>query len=156
MKRWLFITMMACMALVFCGCRDQWPYYHSYKSVDRERWFSGDKVELSVPPLSADTVLRIAVCLRATQDYPYQHLALNMTVRDDSTHQTVKRLVLKVPVFDEEGLAIGKGFPFMEAEYEVADEHLTMRKDHAYTITFRHDMRATTIHGISDIGVKLY
>ena len=156
MKRLFIASLMVIMLTAFYSCREQWPYYHEYRSVDANAWFTNDKAELHVPALPNDTTLQIAVCLRTTQKYPYQYLHLNMTVKDDSTRQTIKALRFKLPVFDEQGLPLGKGFPFMEAEYDIERQPLKLEKGHTYTIHLWHNMHTTTIPGISDIGVKLY
>ncbi|MBR3454516.1 MAG: gliding motility lipoprotein GldH [Bacteroidaceae bacterium] len=156
MKRLFFASMMAILLMAFNSCREQWPYYHEYKSIDNNAWFTNDKAELHVPALPSDTTLNMAVCLRNTQDYPYQHLYVNLNVKDDTTQQNIKVLNLKLPVFDDKGLPLGKGFPFMETEYDIEGQPVHLKKGHTYTICIWHDMHSPTIPGIADVGIKLY
>ncbi len=150
------ILLIISFLLAITSCQEQWPYYHEYHSVDSNDWFTNDKVQLHVPALPHDTTLNLSLCLRNTQTYTYQYLNLCMSIKDDTTHQSLKTLTFKVPVYDDNGLAIGKGFPYLEAEYEIQGEKLKLKKGHTYTVSIWHNMHKPSINGITDIGIKLY
>lgn len=153
---WWRFGILALSTLVFCACHEQYPYFHQYQSVDADGWFTNDKAELQIPATPNDTTFQMAICLRHTQKYLYNDIFLHLTLRDDSTKEIIKTTDIRIPIYNEQGKPIGKGFPYIEPEPYPSIQEIHLTKGHTYTVLIQHDMKSSTIKGVTDVGIKLY
>lgn len=143
--------MLAAVCL-FASCQHDTPVFHQYEAVNVDGWAMQDSVVFHIDSLPQTAPYSTMLCLRATADYPYQHVSLLVT-QYSMPGNRMTRKVVPVEVKHEDGTMAGKGTIFFTYEVPVTQEQLTAGD--SIRIVIRQWMRSETVKGITDVGTKI-
>ena len=133
------------------SCMDS-PIINKYVSVDSKGWQSTDTVNIEIPPQKSTSDANISLRVRTTEDYPYKDLHMRVTIK--SNGKELSTADTKINIYDENGEAIGKGFPYAE-NGSTTPILMKLETDSNYTVCITHLMETVNLCGISDVGINV-
>ena len=127
--------------------------YDENVSIDNVRWSKNESVsfEVNIP----DTLTRydFYINLRHTTDYRYQNFYVFLETHFPNNNIT--RDTIEFILADQTGKWLGKGWGNLKENDILLKSGLTFPLSGGYMFVIEHAMRADTLAGISNIGVRI-
>ncbi len=159
-KRWQKSIVTMAVAILatatFMSCF-QYTAYFRYCSTESEGWNRFDFLEYRVPAIGQEGYYVEEIGIRYNERYPYRQLGL--VIDQTVVHTASKRMgryksdTLRVDLYDEDGKPRGEGanlkllvIPLKSVKLEQGD---------SLSVRIRHNMKKTTVKGVSAIGLKV-
>lgn len=139
--------------VLLCAACQQGTLYHSFQSVNTEEWKKEDTLFFKLHAKAHDVCCRLEIELRATSDYPYKNLWLDV---NDNTADSLVFLSssLNCMLYDDKGKQEGStaGALYQSSFFM---KEIVLQANTSPIIKISQGMSDVSIKGISDVGVKL-
>lgn len=153
------LLLSACLGLTACGIGEEGTVYHQFRSIPLEGWGKEDTLlfDVAVPDSQTDYLLTVEV--RHTVEYSYRNLdlcLLHSACPADSTGRSPQEEAdtLRLMLADEKGLWNGKGWGGLyQTAFPARNVSVTVRGTYRFRLIY--NFSDTTLHGLSDIGIRL-
>ena len=142
------MTTAAVTASAVCflsSCSDNDTLYFSYKPVDNERWEKSDDLHFVIAPQRYKGSCKGFVVLRMNDKYPYKNMSVNV---ETCLHgvKSIKRVDFDIR-HDNQGIR--------HEDYIMPVNKLYVDETDTVRVRISHNMKTNTLHGITDVGVKV-
>ena len=126
--------------------------FHSYKPVAGEGWERRDTVCFDLPQAAQDFNGTLTIGLRTIEHVGMQDIVLAVEQCDESA-AVCRRDTVRYPLTDAHGDALTRGVN--HHQYETQHLPISMKKGQGGSVRIYHLMRHETMHGITEVGIKI-
>ena len=144
------------LTATFVACYDRTSFFN-YHAINLDGWDRTDFQEYQVNAISEEGYYMEEIGVRTTKAYPYQQLHLIVKQEIISTTGThpnrFRRDTLHIDIYDSWGKPKGKGIDLFQNV--VPFKTLPLKAGDSISLQIAHDMKALSIKGISDVGLKV-
>lgn len=143
------LVLVSCLLASSCGT----SMYDKMKPINGEAWNMKDVIKFDIDMQDSKTPFDFYITLRHNTDYKYSNLYLfvSTTTPKDSTKQDTLQFILA----DDKGSWLGNGNGSYKSYEFLTGKSYVFVDPGLYSFEFRHAMRDTVLHGISDIGIRI-
>ena len=146
-KRIWHTLSVSALTAALCGCMADTRYLH-FISIAPDGWRHSDSLTYTIAPLPGVEQGALSLLLH-TDDYPYENIALGVTVRQDTTlllHKEQNYLL------DHNPAKSGVGH---RCDYTLFIDNITLCDTLPATITLTHHLDQPALTGIREVGIRL-
>ena len=150
-KQILFLSSISLIFLFF-SCNKNTLYNQSFQ-LPEEGWISTNAVGFSVDVPDSLTSYSFELSIRNTTKYRYSNLFVFLIT--EYPNGNISRDTLEILLADINGRWLGKGWGETKENDIMLQESLRFPITGKYNFLIQQAMRADTLNGISDIGIKI-
>ena len=149
LSRSLFLLAATALAVAACGNR---PVYSHYEHIDGDSWRRGDTITFTTIVRDSDNY-HLTLGLRATNDYPYTQLTVNVDITSRLSPLTTHHSPLTFDITDSEGDMKGDGTTIRH--YDMPLNDVVLCSNDTLTVSVYHAMSRYALPGITDVGLTV-
>lgn len=146
------ILVAALLLIMFSACNMS-ALFDENVTIDKAKWSKDDIIEYDL--VISDTLSQydFYINLRNTADYRFQNLYIFLTTRFPNNNIT--RDTIEFILADQAGKWLGKGWGNLKENDILLKSNLTFPLTGDYSFLVQHAMRADTLNGINNIGIRI-
>jgi gliding motility-associated lipoprotein GldH len=151
LRRFLFLFIL-CGIFFLTSC-DKKGVFESYSPIPGDKWQKDSIFTYTIPIKESSRSYNMYVNLRNSVDYSYSNIWLFLTITPPKG-QTVGDTVEFV-LADPSGKWFGNGYGKLRDNKLLYRRNVYFQAPGDYTFTVQHGMRAETLEGIYNVGIRL-
>ena len=126
--------------------------FHSYKPLPPEGWERRDTVCFDLPQAHQDYNGTLTIGLRTNAHVDMRDIVL-VVEQSGEAAELCRRDTIRYPLTDAEGDALTPGVNYHQ--YETQHLPIIMKKGQVGSVRIHHLMTPETVHGITELGIKV-
>ncbi|MDZ7774849.1 MAG: gliding motility lipoprotein GldH [Bacteroidales bacterium] len=149
----LFFIGSVLSGIFICTSCNQAKVYDTYHAVDPEGWYKGDTLVFTPEISDTGHLYNFIIKVRHNTDYKYRNLYLFATTRfpgGNTTKDTIELMLAK-----KDGEWLGRGFGAIKTTPQMIIQRARFHSEGEYRFELRQAMRADSLQGIEDIGIRI-